>query len=90
MGQSAGIGFAVPVDTVEQVARELIEQGHVARAYLGVSTVALTPDLAHALGLPVQAGALILDVAPDGRRHAPACTAPDATPRPEPWWPAVT
>jgi S1-C subfamily serine protease len=38
VGQSAGIGFAVPVDTVERVARELIEQGYVARAYLGAST----------------------------------------------------
>jgi S1-C subfamily serine protease len=65
-GQSAGIGFAVPVDTVERVVRELIENGQVARAYLGVSTVALTPELAQQLGLPIQSGALILEVAPDG------------------------
>jgi S1-C subfamily serine protease len=64
--QSAGIGFAVPVDTVEQVARELIEQGRVDRAYLGVSTVGLTPELAQRLGLTVQSGALVLEVAPDG------------------------
>jgi S1-C subfamily serine protease len=64
--QSAGIGFAVPVDTVEEVARELIEQGHVDRAYLGVSTVGLTPELAQRLGLTVQSGALVLEVAPGG------------------------
>jgi S1-C subfamily serine protease len=64
--QSAGIGFAVPVDTVEQVARQLIDDGHVDRAYLGVNTVALTPELAQRLGLTVQSGALVLEVAPNG------------------------
>ena len=66
VGQSAGIGFAIPVDTVEQVARELIERGFIDRAYLGVSTVGLTPELAQRLGLTVQSGALVLEVAPGG------------------------
>jgi S1-C subfamily serine protease len=65
-GQSAGIGFAVPVDTVERVAQELIEHGHVDRAYLGVSTVGLTAELAQRLGLDVQSGALVLEVAGGG------------------------
>ncbi|HEY7619970.1 MAG TPA: trypsin-like peptidase domain-containing protein [Solirubrobacteraceae bacterium] len=63
-GQSAGIGFAVPADTVERVAKDLIEDGRVDRAYLGVGTVGLTPQLAQQLGLNVQAGALVLEVAP--------------------------
>jgi S1-C subfamily serine protease len=65
-GQSAGIGFAVPVDTVRQVARQLIEHGRVDRAYLGVSTVAVTPELAQRLGLSTQSGALIMEVAAGG------------------------
>jgi S1-C subfamily serine protease len=65
-GQSAGIGFAVPVDTVERVAKQLIEHGHVDRAFLGASTVGLTPELAQRLGLNVQSGALVLEVAPGG------------------------
>ena len=65
-GQSAGIGFAVPVDTVRQVARQLIEHGRIDRAYLGVGTVEVTPELAQRLGLSVQSGALIMDVAPAG------------------------
>jgi S1-C subfamily serine protease len=66
VGQSAGIGFAVPVDTVEQVAHELIEHGFVDRAYLGVNTVGLSPELAQHLGLSIDSGALVLDVAPGG------------------------
>jgi S1-C subfamily serine protease len=65
-GQSAGIGFAVPVDTVRQIARQLIEHGRVDRAYLGVATVPVTPELAQRLGLNVQSGALIMEVAPGG------------------------
>jgi S1-C subfamily serine protease len=64
--QSAGIGFAVPVDTVKDVAQQLIEHGRVDRAFLGVSSVALTPDLARELGLNRDSGALILEVAPGG------------------------
>jgi S1-C subfamily serine protease len=63
-GQSAGLGFAVPVDTVERVAKQLIDHGRVDRANLGVSTVAVTPQLAQQLGLNVQSGALVLQVAP--------------------------
>jgi S1-C subfamily serine protease len=63
-GQSAGIGFAVPADTVENVAKQLIEHGRVDRAHLGVGTVALTPELAQELGLNTDTGALVLDVAP--------------------------
>jgi S1-C subfamily serine protease len=65
-GASAGIGFAIPVDTVERVVRQLIEDGRVERAYLGVGTVSVTPALAQRLGLAVQSGALILELAPDG------------------------
>src|SRR5262249_42717358 len=36
VGQSAGIGFAVPVNSVKQILKPLIETGHVVRADLGV------------------------------------------------------
>jgi S1-C subfamily serine protease len=39
-GSSAGIGFAVPMDTVNRVVPELIEFGHVKRAGLGIRRVA--------------------------------------------------
>jgi S1-C subfamily serine protease len=40
-GQSAGIGFAVPVDTVERIVPQLIAYGHVRRAGLGIQ---ILPD----------------------------------------------
>jgi S1-C subfamily serine protease len=78
-GQSAGIGFAIPVDTVEQVVEQLIERGYVDRAYLGVSTVGLTPALAQRLGLTVQSGALVLEVAPNGPAARAGLRGSDAT-----------
>ena len=36
--QSSGVGFAVAVDTVKQVVPELIQDGEIERAYLGVSS----------------------------------------------------
>ncbi len=38
-GVSAGIGFAVPVDTVNEVVPQLIEHGHVVRPYLGITLI---------------------------------------------------
>ena len=63
-GTTAGIGFAIPINTAKGVAQDLIREGHVRRASLGVSTVALWPDLADALGLPVHEGLLIQRTVP--------------------------
>ena len=58
-GSSAGIGFAVPVDTVNQIVPQLIVHGKVIRPQLGVT---LADDAVTArLGLE---GALVLSVAP--------------------------
>ena len=37
-GGNSGVGFAVPVDTVREVAPKLIEDGEIDRAYLGLSS----------------------------------------------------
>ncbi|MFZ0430238.1 MAG: trypsin-like peptidase domain-containing protein [Acidobacteriota bacterium] len=62
-GDSAGIGFAVPVATVHRILPELIEHGQVQRAWLGVSGRSLTPRLARALDLDVTEGVLVEQVA---------------------------
>jgi S1-C subfamily serine protease len=58
-GAYAGIGFAIPVDTVQWVVPDLIQHGHVIRPSLGVQVA--NPQVASQLGI---AGALILEVAP--------------------------
>jgi len=62
-GTTAGIGFAIPINTAKSVAQDLIKEGRVRHASLGVSTIALWPDLADALGLPVQERAARMKVA---------------------------
>jgi S1-C subfamily serine protease len=65
-GTTAGIGFAIPINTAKQIAKDLMTDGVVHRAYMGVSSLELWPDLAQALELPVTAGLLVQTVAPDG------------------------
>jgi S1-C subfamily serine protease len=61
-GANAGIGFAVPVDTVNSIVPQLLEHGHLIRPGLGISNIA-SDQLAQKLGLD---GVLVLQVAPDG------------------------
>jgi S1-C subfamily serine protease len=53
-----GIGFAVPVNTVRNIAAQIISTGKVAHAYLGVSTVSITKQLSTLYNLP-RSGLLI-------------------------------
>jgi S1-C subfamily serine protease len=60
-GASAGIGFAIPVDTVNRIVPELIRSGKVTRPGLGIQTA--EEQIAERLGVN---GVLIVDVAPGG------------------------
>jgi serine protease Do len=64
VGRGAGIGFAVPSNLARRVADQLLKTGKVERAWLGVGTQDLTPDLASALKLDPRAGALVNTVGP--------------------------
>ena len=59
-----GIGFAVPINTVKLILNDLIENGHVTRPWLGISTVKLNPRMATFYRLPLVHGALIVNVEP--------------------------
>ncbi|MDX2114528.1 MAG: trypsin-like peptidase domain-containing protein [Planctomycetota bacterium] len=50
-GQSAGIGFAIPIQTIETVASQLIDSGFVIRGYLGIQMETYRPD-PQAVGTP--------------------------------------
>ena len=64
-GGGEGVGFAVPVDTVRRSLEELREDGKVSYGYLGVSSSVLYPQLAERLDLPVDDGAVVMEVVPD-------------------------
>lgn len=64
-GGSIGIGFSMSSNVVTNVVDQLREFGETRRGWLGVSIQDITPDVAEALGLESENGALITDV-PDG------------------------
>jgi putative serine protease PepD len=70
-GGNIGIGFAIPMTTAGPLADQLIEQGFVQHALLGVQGQDVDPRVAELYDLPVGAGALIVDVA-DGTAAADA------------------
>ena len=58
-GGNQGVGFAVPIDLVKRSIEQLREDGEVEYAYLGVTTVAMYPQLAERIGVDTDVGALI-------------------------------
>jgi serine protease DegQ len=63
-GGNVGIGFAVPSNIARGVMEQLIEYGEVSRGQLGAFVQDVNPGLAQALGLDVEAGALVTQVEP--------------------------
>lgn len=61
-----GIGFAIPINLAELIARQLIDKGEVSRGWLGVSIQPMTPELASSFGLERQTGVLVNQVLADG------------------------
>jgi S1-C subfamily serine protease len=56
---NVGIGFAVPVNTLKNIAQELIRNGRALHAYLGVVAQPVAPALAQLFRLPVHHGLLV-------------------------------
>ncbi len=64
-GTSAGVGFAVPIDTVRRLLPDLLTLGRYRHPWLGIRyAYAITPGLAERLGLPVSQGLLIVQLYP--------------------------
>ena len=60
-----GIGFAIPINMARSIMDQIVEHGSVERGLLGVNIQDLTPDLALALGVDDNEGALVARVFPD-------------------------
>ncbi len=58
-GTTAGIGFAIPINSAKRIAHDLLTDGRVHQAFLGVQTISVGGQLAGALDLPSQEGLLV-------------------------------
>jgi S1-C subfamily serine protease len=60
-----GIGFAIPINTVKNVAAQLIAKGAVEHAFVGIEARAISPRIATLFRLPVSRGLLVGSVCRD-------------------------
>jgi len=57
-----GLGFAIPVNTIKSVADQIIQKGYMPRAYLGIRSVTINPEVAGSNGLPMDWGVYVRSV----------------------------
>jgi len=69
-GGSQGIGFAVPVNLARNVMNQILKNGRVTRAYLGILPQDVTPIMAKAFGEKDAKGVVVGDVTPSSPAHA--------------------
>ncbi len=70
-GNAEGVGFAVPIDSARRSLRQLIADGSVHYAYVGIQAESLTPAIARRFGYAVSRGAIISGI----RSESPAAHA---------------
>ncbi len=58
-----GLGFAIPINTAQAVATQIIQKGYFAHPYVGIAYQPIAPDIASNYNLPVQWGAYVTQVA---------------------------
>jgi S1-C subfamily serine protease len=63
-GANIGIGFAIPINTVREVAAALIKNGKVEHSFLGIEVKAIDPTIAGIFHLPVRHGLMVARVIP--------------------------
>jgi S1-C subfamily serine protease len=68
---NVGVGFAIPIDMVKQIATDLQKNGKVTHAWLGVALAPIDPALADEVKLAANKGAMVQTVQPG----SPAATA---------------
>jgi serine protease Do len=63
--QSAGVGFAVPINVAKEILPQLRDKGHVVRGWLGVVIQPVSEDMAKSLHMEEAKGAIVADVTKD-------------------------
>ena len=66
VGQSSGVGFAVPINTAKAVLNDLVTLGRVRRPAMGIRSLPIGPELAKRMGLAADSGVLVVQVVPGG------------------------
>jgi 2-alkenal reductase len=64
-GRNEGVGFAIPIDAAKRSLQQLVANGQVSYAFVGIETSDLTPSLARRFGYEVSRAAVISTVRPD-------------------------
>ncbi|MDB5081118.1 MAG: HtrA2 peptidase [Chloroflexi bacterium] len=62
--QAQGIGFAISINQAKDIAQQLVANGKVSHAYMGISYQPLTPAIATQLGVTIKNGAVLTTVQP--------------------------
>jgi 2-alkenal reductase len=57
-----GLGFAIPINTAQAVAEQILQNGYVPHPYLGIRWQAITPSIAARYRLPADWGVYVTDV----------------------------
>jgi S1-C subfamily serine protease len=78
-GGSVGVGFAVPINTAQRVADQILDDGRADHAFIGISGADLTPQIADVLNLDLNEGALVQDVTPGSPADDAGLKVGDAT-----------
>src|ERR671913_2598 len=65
-GVYAGVGFAIPSNTLKKVIPELIEKGSYQHPWIGITGIDVTPDIAEKMNLTEARGFLVIDVNSNG------------------------
>ena len=65
-GTYIGYGFAIPINLVKSVAKDLIAHGKISRGYIGVNIGDIDYTTAKSLGLDKPKGVIIQGILPDG------------------------
>jgi 2-alkenal reductase len=65
-----GLGFAIPVNTAQAVATQILAKGYFARPFMGISYQAISPNIAMTYHLPAQWGVYVTKVAPNSPASA--------------------